>query len=88
MITKCFHIDIGREVDENDKSTYHAHFISVPDRKIGVKAAPSIHKLMQSLVSVMREKEKENILFPVEEREPSSIILPNGRKDIHDPGLV
>ncbi len=75
-IVKCFHIDIGREVDENDKPVYHAHFISVPDRKIGVKKEATLHGLMQSLSRIIRKKERENLLFPIPEE--SRIIIPNG----------
>lgn len=84
-IQKQFQIDIGREVDENDKVTYHAHFISVPDRKIGIKEATTINALMKSLTNIISKKEKQNRFFPIKEvPEPSNlVIVPNGASQIH-----
>lgn len=81
-IDKVFQIDVGREmVDE--RPVYHAHFISVSDRKIGARKEATLNGLMQYVSRVIRKKEKENLMFPVEQREPSPIIIPNGAREIH-----
>lgn len=84
-VHKIFQVDIGREQTGTKEFRYHAHFISVLDRKIGVKKEATLHGLMQSVSRIIRKKEKENLLFPVKEvPEPSNlVIVPNGASQIH-----
>ncbi len=78
-VVKQFHIDIGRSVKEDGAPHYHAQVLSIPDKKLLLRHEDTLNGLMQYVGRLIRKKEKENLLFPLPEKEdPSRIIVPGG----------